>query len=670
MNKLGFYIENTTVQFLRDALREVKPPTILLHAGDRGLLRDIRHDLSPNSFVVGRLFVDLQQQAAWLDDADPEARGRAFADTIINFDFGLALETAANGRLLIDAWMSLNEVLPGPASFANEAVSEEFKRRAHALDRFQVAFRERLHNRGLDAVAFNFGAGNYTKPEHYIKWFPRTLETYRYLGVHEYGWPTLMEDPSRGTATSALFYRRCMEGIRQSFGDQHRVIVTEAGLARMYKYPQGSAGDVGWLYPSDTISEEDYWKSLRWYNDELLKDAYMLGACLFQVGHSGRWESFRHLGNDNQQRPILIISKIATLNEEMPPEPPEPPEPPAIDLPALQRQIADLVTSLQTAEQLTAALPSQVARIDQSLDRLAPAGAQGATLPVDLDRLSLRLDHIEAELDRLQSTGQASPSTVAGLRGRIAGARAAIVSLRPGAEQAATLEARMQQVRSDLDPLVAAAAQSTALHRQIEPLLADAQKLAVDAGPPPPERAAMPPMSDARAPLLPPRSGPQEARALRHVFPTREFKTITRIVVHHTMTRSDVTPERLAQMHVAQGVPGIRYHYLVNGDGTIHWTQPLSAVLPQTTLKEVNEEGVAVALAGNFSKTVPAELQLQGAAQIIAYLLDELGLDIDVAVGRSEVDSGVISPGTQWLQGVVFKDTLMDLVQAIRAGAV
>ena len=69
-------------------------------------------------------------------------------------------------------------------------------------------------------------------------------------------------------------------------------------------------------------------------------------------------------------------------------------------------------------------------------------------------------------------------------------------------------------------------------------------------------------------------------------------------------------------------------------------------------------------------KTVPGELQLRGAAQIIAYLLDELSLDVDGVVGRSEVDSGVVSPGAQWLQGAVFKDMLTDLVQAIRAGAV
>lgn len=326
MHKLGFYIENSTVQFLREALCQAKPPTILIHAGDRGLLRDIRREFSPDSFIIGRIFVELQQQMAWLDSSDPERHGREFADTILNFDFGLATEKGANDRLLIDAWMSLNETLPGPASFPNYQVDATFRRRAEALDRFQVAFRERLRSRGLEAVAFNFAAGNFTYAPHYLDWFPRTLESYIYLGTHEYGWPTLMEDPSKGTATSALFYRRCLEGIRQSYGNRHRVIITEAGLARMYKYPNDPAGDVGWLYRGETIPEEQYWQSLKWYNDELCRDDYVLGCCLFEVGHAGRWESFRHLGVNNQGQPILLISKIASLPDGPPPPPPPPPE--------------------------------------------------------------------------------------------------------------------------------------------------------------------------------------------------------------------------------------------------------------------------------------------------------------------------------------------------------
>ncbi len=312
MNKLGFYVENTTVQYLRDALRKVLPPVMLIHAGDRGLLREIRGGLSPNTFMVGRFFVDQSQQTAWLDSGDPAAAGRTCAEQIINYDFSLAKERGQNGRLLIDAWMSLNESVRGPASFPSGQPDAETKRRLDALDKFQEAFYLRLRVDGLEAVAFNFAAGNFTEGSHYLDYFPRTLTAYKYLGFHEYGWPTL--EPRSDAATAALFYRRAMTEIRKKYGDRHQVIITELGLARMYKYPTSPAGDVGWLYPGETISEDQYWTSLQWYNTELLRDSYVIGGALFNVGHTGKWETFRHLGVDNQGRPILLMDKIATLN--------------------------------------------------------------------------------------------------------------------------------------------------------------------------------------------------------------------------------------------------------------------------------------------------------------------------------------------------------------------
>ncbi|QLQ07537.1 MAG: hypothetical protein HZY76_16960 [Anaerolineae bacterium] len=128
MNKLGFYIEVSTVEFLRDALAEVKPPVILFHRGDRGLLQEIRRGLSPNSFIIGRWPLDISAQDAMLDSSDPAAAGRQLADQILGYDFGYATERV-DGRLLIDAWMSLNEPLRGPASFPNEQVDALFRRR-------------------------------------------------------------------------------------------------------------------------------------------------------------------------------------------------------------------------------------------------------------------------------------------------------------------------------------------------------------------------------------------------------------------------------------------------------------------------------------------------------------------------------------------------------------
>ena len=347
MNKLGFYIENTIIPGLREAISDVKPPTILIHAKDRGLLREIRESLSPNSYVVGRLFVEQQQQTAWLDSPDPAAAGRGFAEQILSYDFGLATEKI-NGRLLFDAWMSLNEALPGPLTFPNGEPDAIWKRRAAAYDDFQLAFRERLKREGVEAVAFNFAAGNFSRPQDYLDWFPKTLSTYIYLGFHEYGWPGLQ--PSAVNASSALEYRTCMAGIRPRYSDRQRAIITEAGLARMVKYPDSPAGDVGWLYPADPISQESYWKSLAWYNGEMLQDDYTLGCCLYQVGESGQWITFRHLGQDNSQQPLTIIPRIAALNQA-PPPPPPPPRSATADLPTLQQRIRQLVVTLEAAAQ-------------------------------------------------------------------------------------------------------------------------------------------------------------------------------------------------------------------------------------------------------------------------------------------------------------------------------
>jgi hypothetical protein len=253
-----------------------------------------------------------------LDCEAARDNGRAFAERILAHDFGMARERYPNepgGRLLIDAWMSLNECLVGPMSGEwKEGTDEErqkLRAKATAFDCFQVGFRERLSEEGLEAVAFNFGAGNFQTGESYLSWFPRTLESYVYLGFHEYGWPTLMADPEQSSVTLATTYREVMEELRQQYGDRHKVIITEAGLARMLKYPQDD--DVGWLNTVDPISQEQYWASLEWYNQELIRDGYVMGACLFAVGHRPMWETFRHLGVDNDGQPLTIISRIADL---------------------------------------------------------------------------------------------------------------------------------------------------------------------------------------------------------------------------------------------------------------------------------------------------------------------------------------------------------------------
>jgi hypothetical protein len=331
VNKLGFYLHLSTDQDgLWDAIGRAQPPAILFHAdtANNMLLQEIRRWRSPNAFVIGRMFKDLATERALLDNDDPAGAGHRYAEEIVNYDFGMASKREGD-RLLIDAWMSLNECLPGPASATFKEEEARLRRLYDHYDLFQEAFLRRMREAGLEAVAFNFAAGNFTAPEHYLDFFPRTLAAYRYLGFHEYGWPALAPGP--GVASGACVYRTVMEGARARYGDQHRVIITEAGLTRAYGHPQNP--DRGWLDGEESRSQDDYWQSLAWYNDRLAEDPYVIGACLYQVGHAGDWATFRHLGSDNQGQPLQLIDRIAALQAHAPalPKPalPLPVPPPA-----------------------------------------------------------------------------------------------------------------------------------------------------------------------------------------------------------------------------------------------------------------------------------------------------------------------------------------------------
>ncbi len=331
MNKLGFYTQS--FQYLAEPVGRIQPPVMLAEMYDRGFLRDMRNFRSPNTFVVGRYFIENQRQKLYDNpNSDPEQAGHDLAEFIIRDDFEFAKQRGNNGRLIVDAWMTLNELLPGPASdnWQREEERKKIIEDAEAYDAYQVAFLKRLRQDGLEAVAFNFAAGNWTRGEDYLKYFPKTLQNYTYLGFHEYGWPHM--DPSRpDTKSGCGVYRDVMKVINEEYGYKHKVMITEAGLALMYKHPHHRAEDVGWLYRNnpewgpeyqvEEVSEDSYKASMEWYNQFLQRDEYVLGACLFMVGvGSAKWETFAHI-RDAQGNTFTLMDKIYELSQAPTPVP-------------------------------------------------------------------------------------------------------------------------------------------------------------------------------------------------------------------------------------------------------------------------------------------------------------------------------------------------------------
>ncbi len=281
VHKYGFHV-NRTGDDVFDAIARIRPRVIKTLAHDVGFWRRVR-EIQPDVFLIGRLYAPAAEQERFVDN--PSAAGRAFAERILRLE---ANQADFEGRPLFDAWESYNEIFP-------EAVEPERKR---AYDDFQVAFAGPIQAAGLQPVAMNFATGNMLGPD-FVDYFPGTLATYRYLGFHEYDWPTLWRLHEENILTKheggmwlALRYRRVMEAVRQAYGDRHIVLITECGMT------QGVQGgdDVGPWDTARPVSEQSYWDSLMWYNGELVRDHYVMAACLFVVGAVTPWQSFEHLG--------------------------------------------------------------------------------------------------------------------------------------------------------------------------------------------------------------------------------------------------------------------------------------------------------------------------------------------------------------------------------------
>jgi hypothetical protein len=285
-HKYGFHVNQTggdKGNQVLDAVRRIRPQIVKVLDPDVDFCKHVR-DLAPDVFLIGRVVIDRDEQDRF--ELAPAEAGSKFAERMLNHQ---ASKAQHNGRLLLDAWESYNEVL----DFGNS--SGDRKRR---YDEFQVAFARSIKQAGFEPIAMNFGTGNGLGDE-FLDYFAGTLETHRYLGFHEYDWPTMWRlheeniiQKNEDGMWLCLRYRRTMKVVRQRYPGQHTVIMTECGMTQGVN--QGCE-DVGWLH-EPVVSLDSYWDSLMWYNHEIMQDDYVRGACLYAVGATGKWESFEHLG--------------------------------------------------------------------------------------------------------------------------------------------------------------------------------------------------------------------------------------------------------------------------------------------------------------------------------------------------------------------------------------
>jgi N-acetylmuramoyl-L-alanine amidase len=94
------------------------------------------------------------------------------------------------------------------------------------------------------------------------------------------------------------------------------------------------------------------------------------------------------------------------------------------------------------------------------------------------------------------------------------------------------------------------------------------------------------------------------------------MRQITKIIIHHTGV--DTSLEKLRASVQRRGYSDIPYHFVIDTDGTLHATRPLTRM--GAHCKGHNADSIGVALMGNLDKTPPTEAQVAALTRLLADL--------------------------------------------------
>ena len=152
-------------------------------------------------------------------------------------------------------------------------------------------------------------------------------------------------------------------------------------------------------------------------------------------------------------------------------------------------------------------------------------------------------------------------------------------------------------------------------------------------------------------------------------YATRQLSQITHLCIHHSATAGTIPLENVAKYHVEErGWAGIGYHFYVKPDGTIYQTNHLETVSFHVT--QNNDYSVGVCVSGDFTYAPPPDKQVDAAAHLVAWLMQELSVSDQNVLGHKEFPNNDTScPGETWLKKQSWKNTLADRVRVVRVGS-
>ncbi len=271
----------------------------LLRTGNLAVVKTTEYDSNfvaeikatdPDVFLVARLG-DLPQID--LEHWDPIAEAHHFADRL------LPIATEPQRLAAIDCWEAYNEPVP-----SNEMQMAR-------LAQFEAERVRLLAQAGVKSCIGNFSMGH---PDLALwpAFYPalQAAKTYHgYLALHEYSAPYMWNDtnvaPQRNPNAMVedegwltLRYRKVYRQYLQPAGLDIPLVITETGVDGV---PPNANQGSGWRGFIPLWQEEGmirttdfgfYMEQLAWYDSELQKDDYVIGAAIFTLAGTAGWESY------------------------------------------------------------------------------------------------------------------------------------------------------------------------------------------------------------------------------------------------------------------------------------------------------------------------------------------------------------------------------------------
>jgi N-acetyl-anhydromuramyl-L-alanine amidase AmpD/predicted nucleic acid-binding Zn-ribbon protein len=320
---------------------------------------------------------------------------------------------------------------------------------------------------------------------------------------------------------------------------------------------------------------------------------------------------------------------------------------------ALQTQNRDLAAQLATARAQLQALPAENQQLRQQIGQLQ---AQVQDLKQKLEAANNQLKTLPAETQTLKTQIAQLQTQNKDLAQQLATAKAQLEKL-PADSQA--LRQQIGQLQTQVQAL---GQQLAAAQTEAQTLRQENEKLRTQPHPGGPAIAPKPAMQELvdKLPKHP-----------TNRYPARTLAQITHIAIHHSAAPANIPPERIALYHVNNPQhqwPGIGYHYYIGPDGTIYHTQDLT--LASNHVYKNNGYTVGICVAGDFTEVAPTPAQLDAAARLTAWLMQELKIPLGHVWGHKEFPDNVTAcPGRQWSDGQKWKDSLFAHIARARGEA-